>query len=239
MPSPASPPGYLRQCHEEKVTQFKKGKHAIAWAAMKAMPTASPACRHDGRDESCGGCHKLGLKSETEMRDLQKAVPGSAAPPATPAIPAYLLRHRGQTAAGCQTCHMGFDHPQWEMYSASKHGVRFLLKQNKTLPKPSPLLPVRPATCRKGTTRSGPLGLPAVRLPMPEDKQWTADRPLSQGLGVLDRPGIRRGGSMSSRRGRGPSDQESWQAERDKMIKTCNQCHSLNFAKASWPRETT
>jgi hypothetical protein len=26
--------------------------------------------------------------------------------------------------------------------------------------------------------------------------------------------------------------QESWQAERDKMIKTCNQCHSVNFAKA-------
>jgi hypothetical protein len=25
--------------------------------------------------------------------------------------------------------------------------------------------------------------------------------------------------------------QEEWQAERDKMIKTCNECHSLNFAK--------
>ena len=24
----------------------------------------------------------------------------------------------------CATCHMGFDHPQWEMYSTSKHGVR-------------------------------------------------------------------------------------------------------------------
>ncbi len=22
----------------------------------------------------------------------------------------------------CQTCHTGFDHPQWEMYSSSKHG---------------------------------------------------------------------------------------------------------------------
>ena len=26
-------------------------------------------------------------------------------------------------------------------------------------------------------------------------------------------------------------DQESWQAQRDKMLKTCNQCHSANFAK--------
>ena len=26
--------------------------------------------------------------------------------------------------------------------------------------------------------------------------------------------------------------EESWQKERDKMINTCNQCHSVNFAKA-------
>ncbi|MBD3338453.1 MAG: cytochrome C, partial [Candidatus Lokiarchaeota archaeon] len=26
--------------------------------------------------------------------------------------------------------------------------------------------------------------------------------------------------------------QEAWQAERDKMLKICNQCHSLNFATA-------
>jgi hypothetical protein len=25
--------------------------------------------------------------------------------------------------------------------------------------------------------------------------------------------------------------QEDWQKERDKMVKTCNQCHSVNFAK--------
>ena len=25
--------------------------------------------------------------------------------------------------------------------------------------------------------------------------------------------------------------QEDWQRERDKMIKTCNQCHSANFAQ--------
>src|SRR5260370_38406113 len=27
------------ECHEQQVTQFKNGKHALAWAAMKAMPT--------------------------------------------------------------------------------------------------------------------------------------------------------------------------------------------------------
>ena len=26
------------ECHEEQVAQFSSGKHALAWAAMKAMP---------------------------------------------------------------------------------------------------------------------------------------------------------------------------------------------------------
>ncbi len=34
-----------------------------------------------------------------------------------------------------QTCHMGFDHLQWERYASSKHGVRALLKQSGVLPK--------------------------------------------------------------------------------------------------------
>lgn len=28
------------RCHGDRVKQFKRGKHALAWAAMKAMPTA-------------------------------------------------------------------------------------------------------------------------------------------------------------------------------------------------------
>ncbi len=32
-------PNTCANCHEERVEQFKKGKHAAAWAAMNAMPT--------------------------------------------------------------------------------------------------------------------------------------------------------------------------------------------------------
>jgi hypothetical protein len=43
-------PDTCANCHEEKVAQFKKGKHAVAWAAVKAMPTAhahrATAVRH-------------------------------------------------------------------------------------------------------------------------------------------------------------------------------------------------
>jgi cytochrome c553 len=129
---------------------------------------------------------------------------------------------------------MGFDHPQWEMYSGSKHGVRFLLKQNKTIPA-SAAAP----TCQTCHMQAGnhevrtAWGFLAVRLPMPEDKQWTADRAtILQGLGVLDPEGKPTGRLDVVKAGDvARLTQEAWQKERDKMVKTCNQCHSANFAK--------
>jgi cytochrome c553 len=131
---------------------------------------------------------------------------------------------------------MGFDHPQWEMYSSSKHGVRHLLKQNGTLPEG-----VAAPTCQtchmpEGDHAVGTAwGFLAVRLPMPEgDGQWTADRTtLLQGLGVLDpdgKPTARLDLVKSAKVAR--LTQEEWQEQRDRMVKACNQCHSVNFAKA-------
>jgi hypothetical protein len=77
-------------------------------------------------------------------------------------------------------------------------------------------------------------GFLAVRLPMPEDKQWTSDRAtILQGLGVLDPDGKPTGRlDVVKAADVARLTQEDWQKERDKMIKTCNQCHSANFAKA-------
>ncbi|MCK5484089.1 MAG: cytochrome c3 family protein, partial [Gemmatimonadetes bacterium] len=57
-------PETCRTCHADRVEQFSKGKHAIAWAALKAMPTthALPMELADGM-KGCGGCHKIGLKT--------------------------------------------------------------------------------------------------------------------------------------------------------------------------------
>ena len=135
----------------------------------------------------------------------------------------------------CQTCHMGFDHPQWEMYSASKHGVRYLLKQNKTLPET-----VAAPRCQGCHMQEGnhevrmAWGFLAVRLPMPENKQWAADRAtILQALGVLDpdgKPTARLDVVKAADVAR--LTQEAWQKEKDKMLNTCHRCHSLNFAKA-------
>jgi len=68
---------------------------------------------------------------------------------------------------------------------------------------------------------------------MPEDTQWAADRAtILQALGVLDpdgKPTARLDVVKAADVAR--LTQEAWQQERDKMIKTCSQCHSVNFAK--------
>ncbi len=229
-------PETCADCHETQVRQFKGGKHAFAWAAMKAMPTAhwQPMALMEGM-KGCGGCHKIGLKTEAEISELKKNGAGFG----TASCDACHTRHifsvqEARQPQACQTCHMGFDHPQWEMYSASKHGVRYLLKQNKTLPETVAAPTCQTCHMQEGNhaVRTG-WGFLAVRLPMPEDKQWAADRAtILQGLGVLDpdgNPTARLDVVKAADVAR--LTQEDWQKERHKMVKTCNQCHSLNFAK--------
>lgn len=229
-------PDTCATCHETQVTQFKGGKHALAWVAMKAMPTAhaQPVALMDGY-KGCGGCHKIGLKTEAEHAEIRKTSGGFG----VASCDACHTRHtfskiEARQPQACQTCHMGFDHPQWEMYSASKHGVRALLKQTGVLPATTAA-----PTCQDCHMQDGDHGVMtgwgflAVRLPLPEDKQWAADRvTILQGLGVLDPAGsptarldVVKAGKVAR------LTQEEFQAQRDKMLTACNKCHSGNFAK--------
>ncbi len=229
-------PDTCAQCHSEQVAQFKKSKHAMAWAAMEAMPTIhwQPMAMIEGM-KGCGGCHKVGLKSEKEIADLRKSENqfGIASCDACHTRHTVSLQEARQPQA-CQTCHMGFDHPQWEMYSSSKHGVRYELKQLH-IQTDSSAAP----TCQQCHMQGGDhnvrtaWGFLAVRLPLPDDPQWKADQvTILQALGVLDpegKPTARLDAVKAADIAR--LTQESWQAERDKELKTCNQCHSINFAR--------
>jgi hydroxylamine dehydrogenase len=229
-------PETCAQCHAGQVEQFKKGKHALAWAAMKAMPTIhwQPMAMTEGQ-KGCGGCHKIGSKSVAEIEELRHG--GSSFGVAS--CDACHTRHtfsaeEARQPQACETCHMGFDHPQWEMYSSSKHGVRSALKQLKVLPADAAA-----PTCQTCHMQGGnhevrtAWGFLAVRLPLPEDKQWAADRAtILEALGVLD-PGGKPTALVDTVKAADVArlTQEDWQRERDKMLKTCNQCHSANFAQ--------
>ncbi|NWF75805.1 MAG: cytochrome C [Nitrospirae bacterium] len=229
-------PDVCASCHELQVHQFKKGKHAYAWAAQWAMPTAhwQPMTLMEGK-KGCGGCHRIGLKSEEEIKGLKEIGGfGIASCDVCHTRHTFSVKEAMQPQA-CQTCHMGIDHPQWEMYSSSKHGVRFLLKQNGILPES-----VAAPTCQMCHMQDGnhavrtAWGFLAVRLPMPEDKEWASDRTtILKGLGVLDP-----NGNPTARLAIVKSadvvrlTQEDWQHERDRMINVCTKCHSSRFATA-------
>ncbi len=238
-------PDTCATCHNTQVEQYKSGKHAFAWAAMKAMPTAhwQPMALTEGM-KGCGGCHKVGLKTEDDIKELKKSGAGFGVASCDACHTRHLFSiQEAQQPQACQTCHMGIDHPQWEMYSSSKHGVRYLLKQNGVLPDG-----VAAPTCQTCHMQRGnhevraAWGFLAVRLPMPEDKQWAADRAtILQGLGVLDPEGSPNVPRLEVVKGAQVArlTQEDWQKERDKMINTCEQCHSGNFARAELEKGDT
>lgn len=158
-------------CHEQRVEQFKQGKHAFAWAAMNAMPTThwQPMDLIEGM-KGCGGCHKIGLKSG-QNKILSENV----------------------AAPTCQTCHM----------ADGDHGVRTAW------------------------------GFLAVRLPLPEDEEWKADRiTILQAMALIDldgNPTYRLEVAQNLDMAR--TTEKDWQDERDKMVSVCSECHSENFAR--------
>ncbi|HTP51526.1 MAG TPA: multiheme c-type cytochrome [Anaeromyxobacteraceae bacterium] len=234
-------PDTCNQCHSPQVEQFKKGKHSAAWAAMKAMPTfhQQPMAAMEGL-KGCGGCHKLGLKSEAETRDLVKSTGGhgDASCDACHTRHTFSKKEALQPQA-CETCHMGFDHPQWEMYSGSKHGVRHGLKQLGVLP-PSAAAP----TCQDCHMKGGnhevrtAWGFLAVRLPLSDDPRWKADQvAILQGLQVLDPKGQPTGRlDLVKAADVARLTQGAFDKERQKMLETCAQCHSPAFAKSELAR---
>jgi len=230
-------PDKCAACHETRVEQFTRGKHALAWASMKAMPTVhwQPMAQIEGL-KGCGGCHRVGLKTEGEVLDLIEKGSGFGASSCDVCHTRHLFSaDEARSPQVCRTCHMGLDHPQWEMYSSSKHGVRFLLKQTRMLPEE-----VAAPTCQSCHMREGDhtnrtaWGYFGLRMPLPDDPQWAKDRTtILQGLGILDllgKPTPRFEAARSADMLRLSDD--DWQAERDKMLKVCNDCHSINFARA-------
>jgi hydroxylamine dehydrogenase len=203
---------------------------------MKAMPTIhmQPMALIDGM-KGCGSCHKIGLKTEEEIKQLRSEgqLFGTASCDACHTRHTFSVKEAKEPEA-CETCHTGFDHPQWEMYSGSKHGVRYALKRDGILPADAAA-----PTCQTCHMQNGnhevrtAWGFLAVRLPMPDDKQWTDDRvTILKALGVLDPDGKATGRlDVVKAADLARLTQDDWQKERDKMITTCNQCHSKEFAK--------
>ncbi len=225
------------ECHEKQFDEFAAGKHNFGWTSLNAIPAT-----HYAPDElieggrGCGGCHNMGIKTEEQKKD-QKA---KGYRYQNNSCDECHTRHsfskkEAQNPFACQQCHMGYDHPQWEMWSSSKHGERWFAKQNGSLPAEAPAPVCQTCHLPDGTHHNETAwGFLGVRLPLPDNKQAADDRvTILKALGVLDpktgNPTPILDAVKAVRMAK--LDQESWQKERDKMLKVCQQCHSASYAK--------
>ncbi|HID96650.1 MAG TPA: cytochrome C [Thermodesulfobacteriaceae bacterium] len=226
------------ECHEEQFDQFSKGKHNFGWTSMNALPIThvEPDNLMEG-GKGCGGCHNMGIKSEAQ----KKAQRDKGYRYQNNSCDECHTRHafskkEALHPRACQMCHMGYDHPQWEMWSSSKHGTRWLVKDSGRLPEGAAAPKCQDCHMPDGTHNNHTAwGFLGVRLPLPEDKQWAADRvTLLKALGVLNpetgEPTARLDAVKAVDLAR--LTQEAWQTERDKMIKTCSKCHSEKYVTA-------
>ncbi len=210
-------------CHQKQYDQYMSGKHSLAWVAMDAMPKTGlqPHAYIKGL-KGCGGCHKVGVRTEEQRIES----------PYGNACDSCHTRHRFSVAEArqpqaCRTCHMGFDHPQWEMWSGSKHGSIY---QSEGSDRRAPSC----QTCHMPEGDHGVMtawGFLGLRLPE-EDKEWLGYRTtILKGLHVLDPEGnptarmdVIKAGKVAR------LTKEEWQAERDKMLAICSKCHSSRYA---------
>lgn len=223
-------------CHADQVKQFQAGKHSKAWVALEAMPETAnqPEVVIDGL-KGCGGCHRIGL-DEGKCDSCHTRHLFSAA--------------EARQMEACQTCHMGFDHPQAEMYGTSKHGSIMTVEPHqwdwnlKLAQWPGGKaadgkITPRAPTCAFCHMPSGDHGVRtawgflALRLPE-DDADWMKDRAtLLQALGVLDEKGqptdrleVVKGGDVAR------LTAEDWKAERERMLVQCAKCHSRGYAES-------
>ncbi|MBI4690521.1 MAG: cytochrome C [Nitrospirae bacterium] len=223
MPTPETCSG----CHKKQTDQFKAGKHNLAWIAASAMPmwAHQPKAVVGEGYKGCSSCHKIGVKSDTEKGTYRY---GGAQCDSCHTRHSFK-KSEAQDPRACQTCHMGFDHPQWEMYSTSKHGTIWQIegKVGKRAP-----------TCQTCHMSGGDhnvitsWGFLALRLPE-NDADWMNDRvTILQALGVLDDKGNPTPRLDVVKAGRvARLTKEEFQKERDKMIGICSQCHGVAYSK--------
>ena len=223
-------------CHQVQGDQFKAGKHERAWYAMRSLPGVHWKSMNSLEGlKDCETCHRIGIKSPRDIKNLLKKSAGFGLASCDVCHTRHtFFKKEAQQPQACQTCHNGVDHPQWAMYSGSKHGVRHGLKQMGILPES-----ISAPTCQTCHMGKGDhevrtaWGFFAVRLGMSTDKEWeAASKVILRALGVFDQDGKpNRRMKILKRRDVIRQTDEEWRKERKKMLVSCSQCHSITFAE--------
>lgn len=211
-------PKVCGECHEKQVKQFSGGKHALAQVSVQAIPMLAgqpPAVRAMG----CEACHSVG-----------KAWPDGSVGRCDACHTRHAFsKEEARRPEACETCHMGEDHSQYEMWRSAKHGVIHHLDPTSG----------RAPACQTCHMQEGDhavmtgWGFLGLRLPVP-DEQWTKDTmTIVQAIGPWgrDEAGMKaRVGAIAALK-LARLDQPSFAEQRDKMLRVCAKCHSWSFGQ--------
>ncbi len=219
-----------KKCHPQQVKQYMSGKHALGLLPITAFPGFAhqqPRAFIDGQ-KGCNGCHNLGITDQHVRNNKARKYYKYGMDCQNCHTRHAFSKAEALRPEACNSCHTGFDHAQWEMWQHSKHGAAY-----QADPKAH-----RGPTCQDCHMQNGnhrvmtAWGFLALRLPE-SDKEWMGYRvTILQALGVLDKNGkptarlkVVKAANMAR------LDKKSWDAERTRMLKTCEKCHSATFAK--------
>jgi len=241
-------PEICARCHQTQVDQDRRGKHALALAAMRTMPNAHWRPARSLQPEPvgsgqavCADCHRIGSSGAKEEVTFERfgGIEGGALGRGAGACGSCHSRHtfsveEARQPQACQYCHSGPDHDQWGMYASSRHGIQFDLKQRRLLPADAAV-----PTCQTCHMPNGDhevrtsWGYRGIIRPLPSDKEWAADRTeIMKAMNILGSNGEENPLAVTMKAAEVMRfTQEDWQRDRDKMVKVCVQCHSENYVK--------
>jgi hydroxylamine dehydrogenase len=220
------------ECHSDQASQYLSGKHALGEVAMDAMPYThmQPEPFIEGQ-KGCGGCHSLGIKDQNaRLAEGRKYYRYGMDCQICHTRHSFSKKEAAEPEA-CMTCHMGFDHAQWEMYSGAKHGVTYLVNRAVSPDKKDRAPKCQTCHMPEGNHRVfSAWGFLGVRLPE-EDDEWMGYRTtILKGLGVLDPAGsptprleVVKAGKVAR------LTKEEFDAERKRFTDVCKKCHTPNF----------
>ncbi|MDF1515649.1 MAG: multiheme c-type cytochrome, partial [Anaerolineae bacterium] len=209
-------------CHETEVAQFNNSRHGIpayvAYAGTNNLTLENLATYEQIEEGSfapdksrnalyaidgpaitrfaCEVCHNIGLpRADGSIGECQSC----------------HLRHdfsleQARKPETCNACHIGPDHPQWEIYQESPHGIAYMTGGDNWNweAEPGTLTPVDLPAATCATCHISGFGAAETSHDVGERLTWYLFAPISQ-----HRP--------------------NWQINKERMQNVCMACHNIVF----------